>query len=281
VRHPVTDSSPARGTRRTREQVKEFVRWRAPWLFRAVLEPILRVKHHRAMRRLSVVTEQVRSRYGTAVQSGPFRGMRYVAEARHAGFTPKILGCYESEIAEIITAAAGASYDTMIDVGCAEGYYAVGFAFASPATRVIAFDTDPECQRLCSELAGLNGLESRLTIAGSCDHATLNRVGEARVFLLCDCEGYERDLLDPRAVPRLAGWDLLVELHDTVDPSITPTLIGRFSATHDITLIDSTWRSGDDVPAAAFLPDKNDRDLAVSDRRGSWQQWAWMRARRG
>jgi hypothetical protein len=277
----VTDTTPVRGARRTREVVKEFVRQHAPWLFRAVLEPLLRVKHRRAMRRLSDITEEVRARYGTAVQSGPFRGMRYVAEARHSGFTPKILGCYELEIAAIVTAAAGATYDTMIDVGCAEGYYAVGFAFASPTTQVIAFDTDPECQRLCTELAGLNGVESRLIVAGSCDHVTLNRVSGARVFLLCDCEGYERELLDPREVPLLAGWDLLVELHDAVDPSITPTLLGRFSATHDITLIDSTWRSGDDVPAAAFLPRKSDRDLAVSDRRGSWQKWAWMRARRG
>jgi hypothetical protein len=276
----VTDATSVRGARRTRERVKEVVRRLAPWLYRAVLEPILLVKHHRAMRRLADITAQVRSQYGSAVQSGPFRGMRYVAEARHAGFTPKILGCYESEIADIITAAASAAYDTMIDVGCAEGYYAVGFAFASPTARVIAFDTDPDCQRLCTELAGLNGVESRVTVSGDCDHTSLNQISGERVFLLCDCEGYERDLLDPREVPAMAGWDVLVELHDAVDPSITPTLIGRFSATHDITLIDSTWRGGGDVPAAAFLARKDDRDLAVSDRRGSWQQWAWMRARR-
>lgn len=266
------------GARRTRNLARDFVRRHAPWLYRTMLEPILRFRHRSALRRLTAVTEQLQARYGTVVQSGPFRGMQYVAEARHAGFTPKILGCYESEIATVVNSTVN-RYDTYIDVGCAEGYYAVGFALTAPTARVLAYDTDLDCQRLCRELATLNGVEHRVAISGACAHETLHHVEGERVLVLCDCEGYEVELLDPRAVPRLSGWDILVELHDASDPSITPTLLERFSATHEITLIDSIWRDGDSVPTAAFLPNKRDRDLAVSDRRGSWQQWAWMRAR--
>jgi hypothetical protein len=71
---------------------------------------------------------------------------------------------------------------------------------------------------------------------------------------------------------------LLVELHDMVDASITPTLRARFTPTHDITLIDATARD-----AGLFLDLKDfsppTQRTAVAEFRDGQMQWAWMRAK--
>ena len=44
-------------------------------------------------------------------------------------------------------------------------------------------------------------------------------------------------MLDPALAPALAGMDLIVESHECLLPGITHTLIERFKATHQITLV--------------------------------------------
>jgi hypothetical protein len=263
-----------------RTRIKAFIQRRLPALHSWLVLPWLTYSHRRAMRRLETVTAMVFERFGPVVQDGPFKGLKYLPEATNSGLTPKILGCYESEIQHLVRQEAAAGYEVIVDVGCAEGYYAAGFAMASAGCAVYAYDIDPKCRELCSRLAELNGVSSRVHVGAECDHARLNALRATSVLILCDCEGFELHLLDPAAVPAMAGWDILVELHDSMVPGVTEAIVGRFQATHEIELIDSVRRDPDDFPISRFLPSYRDRFLAVSDRRGSWQQWAWMRVRR-
>jgi hypothetical protein len=206
--------------------------------------------------------------------------MKYIDEAMHSGFTPKILGCYEAEILPAVHEAINGQYEFALDVGCAEGYYAVGFALAMPNTEVFAYDTDDECRALCCKLAAVNGVSSRVRLEGCCNHAALNCLAGHRVFLMCDCEGYEADLLDPVAVPSLMRWDILVELHECLRAGVTAMILSRFDRTHDIQLINSSHRDPRNFPVANFIKLPYDRRLAVDDLRASAQQWAWMKSRR-
>src|SRR3982751_3241860 len=66
---------------------------------------------------------------GTTVLHGPFAGLRYPADAvqsRHS--VPMLLGSYERELHAIVDSVLLDSYNRVVDVGCAEGYYAVGLA---------------------------------------------------------------------------------------------------------------------------------------------------------
>jgi hypothetical protein len=63
---------------------------------------------------------------GLHVRSGPFAGMDYVVNAAEGAFLPRILGVYERELHPDLTAFAAEGLDHVIDIGCAEGYYAVG-----------------------------------------------------------------------------------------------------------------------------------------------------------
>ena len=63
------------------------------------------------------------------VQTGPFAGMKYVCQSTGA-LCPKLLGCYESELHPAIAKAISRQPKNIINVGCAEGYYAIGMARA-------------------------------------------------------------------------------------------------------------------------------------------------------
>ncbi|MBC8009332.1 MAG: hypothetical protein H7067_04455, partial [Burkholderiales bacterium] len=189
------------------------------------------------------------------VLGGPFVGMRYVGQSVGSMWWPKILGTYEIELADVIRDLCLARPPWVVDIGAAEGYYAIGFAWRCPETRVIAFEGEPAGRKLQAELAELNGVAARVRIEGFCDHAELNRALSFATggLIICDIEGGEKDLLDPVLVPALGDhrWSLLIEIHDHVDPTIMNTLIDRFYATHTVEEIVTRPRRARDLPASA------------------------------
>ena len=66
------------------------------------------------------------------VSQGPFQGMRYLALAYCSEVLPKLVGTYECELIPGIEAICQAGCDRIVDIGAAEGYYAVGMALRNP-----------------------------------------------------------------------------------------------------------------------------------------------------
>ena len=104
--------------------------------------------------------------HGPQVMSGPFAGMHYVETASEGALMPRLLGSYESELHPHLAAFAQAGLDCVIDVGCAEGYYAVGLARMMPEITVYAFDIDPIAREACAALAQKNEVGSRVIVGG-------------------------------------------------------------------------------------------------------------------
>ena len=76
------------------------------------------------------------------VLAGPFAGMRYETEAVHSMHVPRLLGTYERELHASLERAPGMPYLRVINIGCGEGYYAVGLAMRLPGAHVHAFDSE-------------------------------------------------------------------------------------------------------------------------------------------
>ena len=178
------------------------------------------------------------------VLGGPFAGMRYAPDAYDSGLLPRLLGTYEWELAPAIDRLlgnsggdAGGGIDRVVDVGTAEGYYVVGLARRLPAgVRVIGFDSSPRARHMLRTTARLNGLNGRIEIRGACEPDALADAlaGAARPLVVCDCEGYELELLDPDRVPALRRAVVVVELHDHLAPAASAAIRGRFAASHRI-----------------------------------------------
>jgi len=192
--------------------------------------------------RRKALTDLFFSRYGYSVQAGPFKGMilpdtnSWVSDGDKL---PKVLGQYESELHEFLLPTKINEYDIVVNVGCAEGFYAIGLAFIHTNALVYAFDTDQRAQELCKISASINGVDSRLRVSGFCDPSILEFILSqgSKCLLVCDVEGYELHLIEPSKVPSLAKTTIIVECHDFMNREITPIIKTRLSKSHSVRLI--------------------------------------------
>jgi len=202
---------------------------------------------------------------GGVVADGPFRGMKYLDTAANSSLVPKLLGLYERELSHVIHRLVASRPQLLVDAGCAEGYYAVGFARRCPALRVIAFDRDDRARRLASELARINGVERQLDTRGTCTTESLQAaLGTDSAVVICDVEGFEKTLLDPDKVPALVRAHMLVEVHDALEPGAGAMLKSRFAVTHRIETIAAVPRTAADCPPFHRLVRLMPRDTITS-----------------
>ncbi len=187
--------------------------------------------------RLEVLCPRVASALGLCVVDGLFAGMRLLPRASEGCFIPKLLGCYEAPLQPSLGRLVAAGYDVVLNIGCAEGYYAVGLARLLPAAEIFAFDIDPAARALCRELAVLNDVADRVVITDAPVGGKFARHAGRRVLVVCDIEGAEVRLLDPATQPALADFDLVVEAHDGREP-VSTLLASRLAATHHIAILD-------------------------------------------
>ncbi len=236
--------------------------------------------------RLGRVAALIACRYGLSIQDGPFVGMRYVPRTLSllsrgvvckSALVPKLLGSYEAELHEMVEELVQTGYETVVNIGCGEGYYAIGFALRLPGARIFAFDTDAQARDLCAEMARENGVGARVVVSGKCDWQTLAARLTARSLVFCDCEGCELDLLHPDFVPGLKACDLVVELHDFIDPRISETIHARFRISHSVRFIKSIDRDPLAYPALSGLTIAEQR-LAVNEFRPP-MAWAFMKSK--
>jgi hypothetical protein len=227
------------------------------------------------------VDRAVAKKYGLKVHGGPFKGMNYIEIPPYKALPGKLLGFYEVELAPAIQETLARSYDIIINVGSAEGYYTVGYARAFPKATIIAFDIDPRQQAFCRTLAQANNAEAHIQIRGECTLESLQELVKPNSFIFMDCEGCEFSLLKPDLVPALSGADIIVELHDFGDGSRKQQLKAAFEPTHTVTEIQFVPRRVSDYPEVEFLGSQRDKELAVMDRDVPSQSWFYMRAARG
>ena len=236
-------------------------------------------------RELHYIAKAIVAQHGLIVQSGPFQGMQYVPEMlsperllQHT-VLPKILGCYEAELHSVLNRVLERDYERIVNIGCSEGYYAVALSLRFPGALILAFDLDPGARELCEEMARLNGVADRVTIRGECTREHLQGLAGAGTLVVCDCEGCELVLLRPDLVPSLAACDLIAELHDCVDPSISRVVPARFGETHDVTLVQKSDRDPSAYPLLERF-NSHQRRLAVSEFNwGPPRSWALLCAR--
>ena len=220
------------------------------------------------------------------VKNGPFRGLRYPGAATAgSALLPKLLGSYEMELSPVWERVLQMHYTEIVDIGSAEGYYAIGLGMRFQEARIFAFDSDPEANRLCAKMARLNGVEDRLTLGSFCDeHVLLGLPLGERALIVSDCEGFEKDLFAPATALRLARHDLVIEVHDLLDRKIDTLLRERFGATHDIIAVESI----DDAKKVRtrFFPelegcDATMRLFLMAENRHATIEWLYLTPRTG
>lgn len=175
--------------------------------------------------------------FGNRVLTGPFKGMIIPERAPwsdgNAG--TKLLGTYEHELHDKIEYALRRT-KVVINVGCAEGYYAVGLA--RRGKMVYGYDISDDSLKVCQEYVAVNGVGERVSLAHGCQSPEQLSIGpEGHRLYIVDCEGAETVLLDPEGCPELIKSDIIVECHEFLQAGTTAILGERFAATHRVELV--------------------------------------------
>ncbi len=234
--------------------------------------------HMLAKYRATLLSNTLVMHQGTVVAHGPFAGMEFVAQSSEGCHAPKLLGCYEAELHDFLRAAPGANYAAVLNIGCAEGYYAVGLKRMLPMARVLAFDIDQNARDACRALADRN--KEAIEIGGRFDpvNFSLYAVPGRRVLVWCDIEGAELELLDPVAAPALLHMDIVVELHRIDEGHTVDIIPGRFETSHAIEIVHARVH---DPALPEFIRQLSHLDQLLMQ--WEWRQgptpWAVMRAR--
>jgi SAM-dependent methyltransferase len=233
---------------------------------------------HLAKWRAALLDNTLTARNGDTVLAGPFQGMAYPIRAAEGARAARLLGAYEASLEPVIDQIIARAPPVILDIGCAEGYYAVGLARRLPNARIIARDTSEQAQTLCRALAQANNVENRVEVGGLWTHADFALCETTKTTVICDIEGAEAELLDPAAAPGLIHADILVEVHEGMRPGLLATLTTRFQPTHRITRIDRALRP-DRLPDWAETLSDLDRLLLLWEWRASPTPWLWMETR--
>jgi CBS domain-containing protein len=209
-----------------------------------------------------------------AVRQGPFAGLRYVTDVAASPFLPKLAGTYELEVADATEELIATMPDIVIDLGSAEGYYAVGLARRLPDTRVVAFDTRRSARWLTTRMAGANNVT--VEVRGAATHAAIQELcaNTKNPLVICDIDGAEDTIIDPSQIPSFRRAAFLIETHDAFVAGVTDRLIDRLTSSHDIQRIPMQPRPPE------LLPDLPVEDaLTAMDEHRPDQLWLIARPR--
>ncbi len=225
------------------------------------------------------------ARHGTAVLHGPFQGLRYPKECALTRYsTINLLGSYEMELHPWLYEVTPGKYERILDIGAAEGYYAVGMALRAQ-TPVDAYETETRSRKFCREMASLNGVAKLVSVHSWCSASTLRKLADRRCLIFSDCEGYEVELFTTEVVRALSHSDCIIEIHEGANGSFWhPTdatrkvLEERFTPTHDIHIVTFGQRNVSQFPEVEFLGDEAYKAISEEDR-GPNQQWMLAKAR--
>jgi Methyltransferase small domain len=204
------------------------------------------------------------------VQSGPFKGMKLLRERawESGALSPMLLGCHEQElhfvIEEEIARLEKLENPRIVNIGCAEGYYAVGLARRLPKATVWAVDSSERALRIAQDTAAANDVK---IVSGE----DISLVMAAPDLVVMDCEGHETVYADPQKFPGLLRAHMIIEMHGTMN-----IMLERFENLFSITAYQEGWRDPNDFEILR-MSSSAVRWLAVSENRPSLMGWFVMR----
>lgn len=208
------------------------------------------------------------------VFSGPFRTMKFIHQDVFGSATAKMLGTYELELEPLLEKIKSTSPEVILNIGGAEGYYAVGFASVWKSRTVIVYESLEEGRSLIAANARLNRVEAHIDIRSLCTEEELYQtlVEDNIDFVVMDVEGAEMELLTERVVKKIKEATILIESHDFCKPGCLEFLKQSLIKTHNLNIVNSCLRNYSDFPYPSLIFRKV-KEMLMDEERPGTMQW--------
>ena len=224
--------------------------------------------HQAALEYNLILSKQICEEYDYTVQAGAFIGLRLLPNPSWGALdvTAKLVGAYEEQLSPLILEAVAQRPDCVVNIGCADGYYAVGLRRLLPDAAVLAFDIDPRAEAELAQTESLNGVRVAYHAGYDWARPLPEIMACSKPFFVLDCEGAEQHLPEIPA-ELVAKSTFLIETHDSNVPGVTRQLSEFLSPSHAVVEIVEGGRNPFLYPALRNL-DCLEKYLLLSEFRG-------------
>ena len=160
--------------------------------------------------------------HGHKVAYGKFTGMKLNKNSYWSknDLITQILGVYEQHILEQLIEFSKENDSVLVDIGAADGYFAVGAVYSGLFNKVYAFEIEEEGRKNLTYNSEINSCNSKIYINIEANNNSLKKIidNNKKVVILIDIEGEEFKLLNLETISLLSKCNLIIELH----PSLVP-----------------------------------------------------------
>ena len=225
------------------------------------------------------VLEHIKSLHNNTVRYGPFENMQLAEKVWWGGgdAIPKILGTYERHIQDYLVSLKDKVQGPFIDIGAADGYFALGVLVGGLFDKTYAFEISEQGQEVLRNNAKQNGVVDNISVSGEANYDSLKVLVEKyeSAAVLIDIESGEFDLLDDNMLDLLSRFYVIIEIHDRFSdegPELKLALARRASDYFDVSFKVPINAPYCDFEELAHFSD-NQRLLAFSENRRSSMEW--------
>lgn len=157
-----------------------------------------------------------------SVKYGPFKNMKLESTTWWSSLDlgSMCLGEYEKELLiELTTSTKGRDNLTFIDIGAADGYYAVGMLFGKYVAKSICFEISEKGRDSIKKNWEKNNSLGQLLIYGDVFEdfdSNTKELDLSHCIILIDIEGLEFDFLSDNRLKIFSGATIFIEIHHWV-----------------------------------------------------------------
>lgn len=230
-----------------------------------------------------VLAQRLMHLTGGIVQHGPLAGFNIGTRAtwRASDNGPKLLGFYEKEVCDLLADLA-ADRGTLIDLGGADGFYAVGMVKSGVYKDCHCFEIEDASRENIAAIAQDNGVSDRVHLYGAATPAFARELSERgvdmrRSTVLIDIESAEFDVLTLECLQDLRHAHVIVEIHDFMRPGYGKQqyadLLDRAGKVFNVHTFTTGQRDPSQAPLLREGWTDTDRWLVCSESRATLMSW--------
>lgn len=232
------------------------------------------------------ISKKIAMKYNYTVQNGIFKGLK-IQEKQWWGIGDvaiKCLGYYEIEVQDIIERVQRENnLNTFIDVGGADGYFALGLIKNKIFEQSIIFEISSLGRKSIKNGSRLNQVEDRILIYGEATQSNLshilneNDIELKNTLLLCDIEGEEYNLINQDLLNFLRDSYIIIELHFFNNDLLSKKkkFLELLASYHSLYIFNSLNRVIN-ISSEFHLMDENERALLLSEGRSHIGEWVLL-----